>query len=168
MKKAFVLLTIIMLTAMSDTINAQQQKPCTAPECSQFDFWLGDWRLTYNDTSHATNTITKEMNGCVIHEHFNDEVKLYHGESWSVYNPKTKLWQQTWVDDQGEYIVLTGTYSDGKMTLTTEPAMNNGVKIINRMVFHNITKDSFDWEWEATIDEGKTWKNNWHIHYQRK
>ena len=166
MKKAFLLFITLILLSMPDTTNAQQ--PCTAPECSQFDFWLGDWQLTYNDTSHATNTITKEMKGCVIHEHFNDPDKSYRGESWSVYNPRTKLWQQTWVDDQGAYIVLKGTYSDGKMTLTTEPVMNNGVKTVSRMIFHNITKDSFDWEWEATTDDGKTWKNNWHIHYQRK
>ena len=156
---------------MSANVLAQTNapKPCTAPECSQFDFWIGDWSLTYNDTMHAVNRISKEMDGCLIHEHFYDAAKSYAGESWSVYNPLTKLWQQTWVDNQGGYIVLTGVFKDGRMTLFTEPApMTGGGKQQFRMVYYNITADTFDWIWESTIDEGKTWKINWRIHYKRK
>ena len=155
---------------MSNNTSAQAPpKPCTGAECSQFDFWVGEWDLTYNDTIHATNRITKEMGGCLIHEHFDDPAHSYKGESWSMYNPKTKLWQQTWVDDQGEYITLTGTISDNKMTLQTEPAVQpDGTKKQSRMVFYKITPNSFVWDWESTTDDGKTWKNNWRIHYKRK
>ena len=165
------ILTLLIPVLMANTTTAQTPaaKPCTAPECSQFDFWLGEWHLTYNDTIHATNRITKEMGGCVVHEHFDDPAHSYKGESWSVYNPGTKMWQQTWVDDQGEYIVLTGVFKDKKMTLSTIPAsMPDGTTLQSRMVFYNIRPNSFDWDWEATTDEGKTWKNNWRIHYERK
>ncbi len=156
---------------MSASVDAQtgKPKPCAAAECSQFDFWVGEWNLTYNDTVHATNYITKEMSGCVIHEHFDDPAHAYKGESWSVYSPAKKIWQQTWVDDQGACIVLTGEFKDGKMTLFTQPvAMPDGSTLQNKMVYYNITPNSFDWDWEATTDEGKTWKNNWRIHYKRK
>ena len=144
-------------------------KPCSANECKQFDFWIGEWNLTYNDTSHATNRITKEMDGCLIHEHFNDPQNKYIGESWSVYNPQKKIWQQTWVDNQGGYIALTGEFKDGKMVLNTAlQLMPDGTKKQSRMVYYNITQNSFDWDWEATTDEGKTWTNNWRIHYKRK
>jgi len=168
--KQFILILFLVI-AMSENTNAQTTpaKPCTAPECSQFDFWLGEWELTYNDTAHATNHITKEMGGCMVHEHFNDAANSYTGESWSVFNTKTKKWQQTWVDNQGAYIVLTGEFKDGKMTLITEPvAMPDGTKTQNRMVFYNITHDTFDWDWEATNDGGNVWKINWRIHYRRK
>lgn len=153
---------------MAEAQNTQAPKPCSAEECSQFDFWLGDWDLTHSDTVHATNLITKEMDGCVVHEHFNDPSNNYRGESWSMYSPALKKWQQTWVDNQGAYIVLTGTFVNGEMTLTTEPQMLKGVKTISRMVYYNIKKDSLDWRWEASTDEGKTWKQNWLIHYKRK
>ena len=155
---------------MSDNASAQATaKPCSAAECSQFDFWLGDWDLTYNDTVHATNLVTKEMGGCLIHEHFNDPSHAYTGESWSVYNAKTKLWQQTWVDNQGAYIVLTGAFKDGSMILYTEPTLQpDGKMKQSRMVFYDITPDRFMWDWESTIDEGKTWTNNWRIHYKRR
>jgi hypothetical protein len=51
---------------------------------------------------------------------------------------------------------------------TVPASMSPTGKIISRMVYHNIQKDAFDWDWEASSDGGKTWKNNWHIHYDRK
>ena len=164
------LLIILLLTTfnMAEAQTTPPPKPCSAPECSQFDFWLGDWGLTHSDTVHATNLITKEMDGCVIHEHFNNPSTNYRGESWSMYNPGTKKWQQTWVDNQCSYIALTGVFENGEMALYTEPFTLNGKKTINRMVYYNIKKDSLDWRWEASTDEGKTWKQNWLIHYKRK
>ncbi|MGZ3864971.1 MAG: DUF1579 family protein [Bacteroidia bacterium] len=164
-----ILLTYIMVafafSAFCQNINTP---PCSSPEASQFDFWLGDWNLTYSDTMHAFNKITKEMGTCVIHEHFTDPKAKYKGESWSVYNPKTKKWQQTWVDDAGAYIALTGTFENNKMTLFTEPNTDAaGRKTQYRMLYHNITPDKFDWKWEFTNDEEKTWKTNWEIHYIR-
>src|SRR5581483_10916459 len=106
MRKTFCGISILFLQAIvvySQNVNV---KPCSTPEANQFDFWLGNWDLTYNDTMHASNQITKELESCVIHEKFKDPATKYFGESWSVYNPKTKKWQQTWVDSQGGYIVL--------------------------------------------------------------
>jgi len=146
-----------------------QPKPCSDPAFSQFDFWLGEWDLTYNDTAHATNSIRRVNDGCTIEENFNDPGQGFRGQSWSVYNPSTKQWQQTWVDNQGGYIVLTGEFKDGKMVLTTQPVKNkNGVDVISRMIFYNIEKNSFDWSWEKSEDEGKSWKTSWAIHYTRK
>ncbi len=167
--KQFLLILLISFI-MADISDAQtKSKPCSAPECSQFDFWLGTWDLTYNDTMHAENHITKEMDGCVVHEHFYEAAKSYKGESWSMYNMQTKLWQQTWVDNQGGYITLTGEFKEGKMVLLTEPAAQaDGTNKQYRMIYYNITANSFDWNWEATIDDGKTWASNWRIHYERK
>ena len=168
MKKVFCVIAILFLqTGVAYSQNANV-KPCSAPEANQFDFWLGNWNLTYNDTMHASNQITKELESCVIHEHFKDPATKYFGESWSVYNPKTKKWQQTWVDSQGGYIVLTGIFEKGAMTLFTEPTIDaTGKKIQYRMLFTNISAEKFDWKWDLTNDEGKTWKTNWAIHYQR-
>jgi hypothetical protein len=87
--------------------------------------------------------------------------------SVSVYNPARKLWQQTWVDDQGSYIALEGGYKDGNMILQTlrNPA---APKQVSRMVFKDIKKDSFLWNWEGSKDGGKTWTLNWQITYTRK
>lgn len=60
MKYLYCLLsTFIFLTA-----KAQNTKPCSAPEIKQFDFWVGDWNLTWADTMHGNNRIEKIMDGC--------------------------------------------------------------------------------------------------------
>jgi len=155
------------------SIAQNKNSPCSAAEASQFDFWIGDWNLTYNDTLHATNHVEKIMGGCTVQENFHDPNTNYNGKSWSVYNKNINQWQQTWVDDQGGYISLTGgMQGDSIILLTAEKKVPSNIsatgKIVNRMVYHNITKDAFNWDWESSTDGGNTWKNNWHIHYSRK
>ncbi len=138
------------------------------PNASQFDFWLGDWDLSWGDTSKGTNHISKELNGYVLQENFYDPVTKYTGKSWSLYDSVNAVWKQTWVDNQGAYIALTGKFENGKMILTTAPAYRNGKLTISRMIFYNIQKNSFDWNWEHSTDDGRNWQVNWKIHYQRK
>ena len=164
------ILLLFICSAFNISVIAQNnnQAPCVAPEASQFDFWIGDWNLTWNDSLHGTNHIEKIMGGCTVQENFVDPSTNFTGKSWSVYNPNYKVWQQTWVDNQGGYIALTGNMEDGKMILKTQERQTPKGKMQSRIVYYNITKDSFDWNWEASTDDGNNWKLNWKIHYDRK
>ena len=169
------ILTILTLCVFSFSASAQtnNQPPCSLPETKQFDFWAGDWNLTWSDTIHGTNHVEKVFGTCVTQENFNGPNSNYQGKSWSVYNANYKMWQQTWVDSQGGYIALTGGMQGDSMVLTTAEknvpvSISPTSKIINRMVYYHITPQSFDWSWEGSTDGGKTWKPNWQIHYERK
>ena len=166
------LLTFFGLSILCSSQTLRQQ-PCSSPEASQFDFWLGDWVLTWSDTSHGTNHVEKIFGNCIVHENFQDPVKNYSGQSWSVFNVNSKQWQQTWVDSQGGYITLTGGMVGDSLVLTTAErtvpqSVSPSGKIVSRMVYYNIKAGSFDWSWEASTDGGKSWKQNWLIHYKRK
>ena len=164
------LLSLVALLCFRAT--AQSPTPCSSPKASQFDFWVGEWQLSWNDTLRGTNKIEKMYGNCTIHESFSDPKSKFHGQSWSVYSEKRDVWEQTWVDSEGDYIALTGGMIGDSMILATaertvpEKISPTG-KVINRMVFYNIKKDSLDWRWEASTDGGKTWKNTWKIHYTR-
>lgn len=163
-----VLLSFLMFIAINE-LHAQNIRPCSSPEASQFDFWTGTWNLYSADTLTGTNTIIKIMDGCTTQENFSNKDGSYVGKSWSVYNPQIKLWQQTWVDNQGAFIYLTGKFENGKMILNTQSRKRaDGKDQSFRMTYYNITVDSFDWSWESTIDNGATWQINWNIHYTRK
>jgi hypothetical protein len=170
MKKILILNFCVFTISSFAQTNAT---PCSAPEASQFDFWTGDWNLTWSDTLHGTNHVEKIFGTCATQENFTDPNTNFHGKSWSVYNTNYKMWQQTWVDDQGGYIALTGGMTGDSMVLATAEKtvpqkISASGKIISRMVYYNIAKNSFDWNWEASTDSGKSWKINWHIHYERK
>lgn len=159
----------ISMVCFSQTTN---QKPCSATEASQFNFWLGDWELVWGDSLHGTNHVDKLFGNCTVHENFQDPKTGFMGQSWSVYNANYKQWQQTWVDNQGGYITLTGgMVADSLILITAErtvPAsMSATGKMTNRMVYYNIKPDSFDWSWQASTNGGKTWEQNWLIHYKR-
>jgi len=73
-----------------------------------------------------------------------------------------------WVDNSGGYIALIGGIVGDSMVLTTQETSTPTGKIKSRMVFYNITLQSFLWNWESSADGGQTWKLNWKIYYKRK
>lgn len=165
-----VLFTII---ASLSALAQNNEKPCSYPEAKQFDFWVGTWKAEWTDKngneSEGTNTIKKILGGCVVEENFdgNPGTPLI-GKSMSVYVPRLKKWKQTWVDNSGGYLDFTGEFEMGKMILSRDFLNKDGKKISQRMVYYNINKESFDWNWERSMDDGKTWKVMWKIHYTRK
>jgi hypothetical protein len=174
------LLTAVLLMTSIVAASAQtdEQKPCSSPEARQFDFWVGEWDLTSRMRTgpgeedwaegKAYNTVKAVLNGCVIVESFNGRPAVeLQGMSVSSWNPQLGRWQQTWVDNQGGYLNFLGGLEDGKMILSRE-AEREGKKILQRMVFENITEDSLDWNWERSEDGGTTWTLLWHLHYARK
>lgn len=145
----------------------------------KFDFWVGKWNATWKNpdgtTGKATNEITRVLNNKVIRENFqvtNDKnLKGFHGLSFSVYNPFAKAWKQTWVDNQGAYLDFYGKFEGDKRIFerkfTGATGKFKGKVMMQRMVFYHIKPQSFDWDWETSLDEGKTWKLNWRIRYTR-
>lgn len=171
--RCFLLLGITLLTALALGQSSNTPQPASAPvppETSQFDFWVGKWNAegkslngtSWVETKGCKNEITHSFDGHVVQENFHGPGM--HGMSVSVYNSAAKKWFQTWVDDQGGYIALHGGMTDGKMILETNPGPKGGM---SRMVFSNITKDSFDWDWQSSKDSGKTWTLQWHLKYTR-
>lgn len=137
------------------------------------DFWLGTWDLETTvvgpDGKEAkgkgSNKISRILESQVIQEQF--DMPSLKGISVSVFSQRDGVWRQTWVDNQGGYIPLTGGKQGNDFVLTT-PVNPRRPNASNRMTFYNITRDSFDWKWEGSLDGGKTWKNTFSIHYARR
>lgn len=166
---------IFFLCCAPFRLVAQSQQTVSkndAPEFREFDFWLGEWELSWHDsvgrTVHGSNIIRKMLDNFVVHESFSDPTNKLFGQSWSVYNPQRKLWHQTWVDNQGSYMDFTGGMTDGNMILGRSFVGPKGRTVHQRMVFFDITPNSLSWRWESSLDAGKTWKELWLIRYKRK
>jgi hypothetical protein len=146
---------------------------CAAPEASQLDFWLGTWALTWtadDGQGRGTNTLTKTLDGCVVHERF-ESVDGFRGESVSVYDVRSGQWRQTWVDNRGGYLLLTGGHNeDGVMELRTAPFTHpqTGREQVNRMIWTDVTDEALTWRWQRSLDDGTTWEDQWVITYQRR
>jgi len=168
--------SLLSLAVLLCVDNGGAERP--PAQCRQFDFWVGDWDVHVRmptgpgqdrwQEGQATNKITSRFDGHVIEEHFDGShlPQPLTGMSVSVYNPKLEKWEQTWVDDQGSYIDLVGEFKDGKMILTHK-VKPLGRKVIFRMVFEDIARDSFLWKWERSDDLGKSWLLRLQARYTR-
>ena len=172
MKILNLFMAILLLT--STNLFAQTKIRNLEPK-DYMNFWIGSWDLTWKSTNGigiGTNTIKKIMNDNVIEENFNvlnDSSMIgFAGKSWSVYNKINGTWYQTWVDNQGAYLDFIGEFKDNKRIFKRTVEKPNGNVVMQRMVFYNITNDSFTWDWESSTDNGKNWKLLWRINYKRK
>lgn len=171
-KIGLVILILLAVVVSVSVTNAQSNNdPCSSPEASQFDFWLGEWALKWKDTDgkdrNGKNVITKTLGGCVIEENFTAGDNSLIGRSLSVYNPVKKVWQQTWVDNNGAYMEFTGGKDNENMYLQRKVLNKQGKEIIQKMTFTDITNDSFKWLWESSSDGGAVWSLIWEIRYTR-
>lgn len=167
MKKAILL--IMMCLGMTLNSFAQEEKVE-----SNYDFWLGKWEATWDEADgkkgKGTNHIHRNLDGKVIQENFEvleGKSKGFKGMSLSVYSPQKKVWKQAWADNQGGYFDFTGERDGDKRYFKTAVIQKGEQKIIQRMVFYNITKKSMTWDWEISTDGGENWKLSWRINYTK-
>jgi hypothetical protein len=163
-------LIIINLLLSSSLIFSQNA--VVPEEASQFDFWLGEWNCEWEDqngeSQQSSNLVRKILNDKVIEENFNGSPGMnLIGQSYSVYDVNSSKWKQTWVDNSGGYLDFTGGMEGDKMILSRQAEVK-GNKFLQRMVWFNISKEKFDWNWERSDDGGETWKPQWKIRYSRK
>lgn len=164
----------ILLVCLSFIFSLQINAQNDPSDEGFLDFWIGEWRAEWADTENTTgkgrNHITTLWSSDVVHENFEVTEGLlagFKGKSYSAFDKTAGVWKQTWVDNQNAYLEFTGTMVDGDPCFQRE-FMQDDLKVIQRMVFHDIEKDSFTWDWEVSTDGGKTWKLNWQIFYTRE
>ena len=152
------------------------QERCTSLEARQFDFWLGDWDLTWpaeqtggaeGEIASGKNHITQLFGDCAIEERFSTNDGSFQGRSFSVFDTLAGTWKQTWVDNTGGYLSFTGDFNGEQMELRTEPVARNSETIVQRMVFSDIEADSLSWTWQGSRDGGRSWNDLWNIAYRR-
>jgi len=133
----------------------------------QFDFWLGEWDLTWGDGETGTNSVYLDLGDKVVVESFDARPSLdYQGISHSVYDRASGCWRQTWVDTDGTYLDFAGGFANGVMELRRD-GLHEGRAAIFRMRWYDIERDALSWAYERSDDRGATWTTLWEIGYRR-
>lgn len=172
-KSVIVLLVLFVMTGIAVAQNGAVNSELDADE--YFDFWVGKWEASWSEGDNrqgsGINTIEKILDGKVIRENFEileGQNKGFKGTSISVYHPVRKQWKQAWADNQGGYYDFTGKMDGDKRIFQTKVReLEDGRKMVQRMVFYDITDDSMTWDWESSTDGGENWTLNWKINYTR-
>ena len=82
-----------------------QQSGCSEPPYRAFDFWMGEWEVTDNQTGNlaGSNSIRKMEDGCLLLESWSGAGGST-GTSVNYYNPVQQQWRQLWIS-AGRYSI---------------------------------------------------------------
>ena len=139
----------------------------------EFDFWVGDWDVRPVGTPAvgpaARNTVTIELNDCVVEEHWTAPAGS-QGTSYNLYDRSLGMWRQTWVDNGGGQHDYHGGIKNGNMVYEGDIPAPNGQRgrIPTRLTFFHISTDSVRQFSEVSADSGKTWTTNYDLMYVRR
>ena len=133
-------------------------KPCASPEHRQFDFWIGDWDVTAPGGKLAGhNRIGAILGGCALREEWSGAGGT-NGTSLNVYDAGARRWRQTWVDDGGTVLLLTGGLKGGRMVLEGESPAGAGKTSRQRITWTPLPDGRVRQLWDSSVDGGKSWK----------
>ncbi len=173
-KMNFLFLFSFILFSFSSQLHAQTESENKIKDEDYMNFWIGSWDLTWTNSDGSidkgTNQVVSILNNKVIQENFKaltGKMAGFNGMSVSVYSVVQKKWYQTWVDNKGGYLDFVGKMDNNRRIFFRHFINKNHQEIIQRMVFYNINKKSFDWDWEISNDGGNIWQLKWRIHYKR-
>ena len=147
----------------------RNRAPCEyIPEFSQFDFWVGDWRVVDpSGTFQGTNRIEKTQGGCVLVENWTGAGGTT-GMSMNFYDASAGQWVQVWISP-GLQLEIRGGLQDGSMVLTGYVYyIQSGDRRPFRGTWTPMEGGVVRQHFEESSDDGQTWTTWFDGRYHRQ
>jgi hypothetical protein len=169
MKMYRLLLLGLFVFALKQPILAETVN-CSRSEHRQFDFWIGTWTVkdAKEQQTFGKDSIEKSLYGCAIEEHFRDTADG-EGKSLSFFEPRDGLWHQTYLDNAGAVLQLSGGFKDDQMMLVgTVLFPGSSQSVMVRIVWKKIDGTRVRMYQENSSDAGSTWKLEYDAMYVKQ
>ncbi len=161
------LLAVLGLSGSAAALGSVPTPNCAVPEFRQFDFWVGDWRVTQGERHAGDNHIARILGGCALQESWSG-ASGSRGRSINTYDPSRRLWHQTWVDNEDTLLVLEGGWRDGAMVLEGERMdATSGKPIRQRITWTPLPNGDVRQHWQSSADSGGSWQTVFDGRYRR-
>jgi hypothetical protein len=147
--------------------------PCRrGAEAHQFDFWVGDWVVTPWGAPASVapighNTITAQLEHCMLLEEWT-AANGSTGKSMNFWDTNRKVWRQVWIDGSSQSLDYEGQFSDNAMRFTGWTLNASGARVMQKLTFFRISADTVRQLFEASADNGATWRNTFDGRYVRR
>jgi hypothetical protein len=151
--------------------------PCrSSPQARQFDFWIGDWDVTPfqmapgpNLPLMGTNRIELELEQCMIVESWTGGGPGGgQGKSINFWDTNRNKWRQIWVADGGSSLDYEGEFRDGAMHFEGWTLAPNGARVLQKLTFFAIHRDTVRQLFQTSTDSGRTWRAGFDGRYVRR
>lgn len=173
MKNLISAAAIAALLVCAAPAHAQQQAPatCTAAEFRALDFWIGEWDAfrADNNVLSGHSSITREDNGCVIHEHWESvgQGAGYAGQSLNIYNRLNGHWEEYWTDTTGGVLHFIGGPIAHGVSMTTGDRGESATPRYARVTFTDRGDGTVEQRGENSSD-GQTWAVGYVLIYRHR
>ena len=162
--------------AIADRMTALRYPCRSLPEARQFDFWIGDWNVTPfqsppgpNLPQLGTNRIEPILEHCVLMEQWTGGgAGGGHGKSMNFYDTNRRQWRQVWIADGGGSLDYAGSFTNGAMRFEGWTLAPNGSRVLQKLTFFPISRDTVRQLFETSIDSGRTWQPGFDGRYVRQ
>lgn len=139
------------------------------PEMKKMEFLLGEWqfnaRFRRPDGSFgktiSRSIVKTTLGGRAIEDRYCNVLQSGEVDNVGItvrsYNQRTQKWLMVFYDmDLGSRTEFIGEYKDGEFHFEGK-GLHNGINLLEKVTFYNITDDSYSWKMDRSYDDGKTW-----------
>lgn len=150
--------------------------PVATGKPGDFDFLSGHWKIKHRrlkdeqwTSFDGEATVHGILAGVASVEELLIPSQNFSGMGLRVLDVERKLWADYWVNSKSGIVGSTpswGSFSDGVGSWDSVEA-GGARRAIVRGVWDRITPQSCRWYQAVSRDEGKTWQENWVMHWQR-
>lgn len=158
--------TLLVLTA--PFAGAQQPAaPCSALQHRQFDFWIGEWEVSGARGQRAgSNRIERILGGCALYESWTGAGPS-RGHSLNAWDRGDNKWHQTWMDNTGTVLMLSGGIVNGEMVMEGERRLPDGTNTLERITWTPNADGSVRQHWQSSRDRAMRWTTVFDGTYRR-
>ncbi len=147
------------------------------PEARQFDFWTGTWdvslRIRQEDGSWpekigATARIYPVLGGKAVLELWDGPpIVGFSLRYFDVGLGKWVLWLNWPRAERSDSARFEGSFDHGRFEFFATQHEADGTDLLIRYTFSDVAPDRLRWDDGYSKDGGKTWSNNWIMHFTR-
>jgi hypothetical protein len=131
--------------------RATPHNVCAGGAFRDFDFWVGEWDVTSGGDPAGTNSVTRELDGCLVQEHWTASDGT-RGRSLNSYDPRTGMWHQHWIDEFAQHIrIAGGLNASGQMVMSGDRKALSGVGLTDEITWTPVGSDEVNQFWEITV-----------------
>ena len=155
--------------------SAAPAQPETLAKAGDFDFLSGHWNIKHRqlkdkkwDLFEGDATVLGILGGIASVEELRIPSRNFSGMGLRLLDVERTSWADYWVNAKNGILnpPTWGGFTNGVGTWDSNDV--DGTKpIIERGVWDQITPDSCRWYQAVSRDDGKTWEENWIMHWLR-
>lgn len=152
--------------------GAAPATPVATGKPGDFDFLSGNWKIKHRqlkdkqwDSFEGEATVHGILGGVASVEELRIPSRNFSGMGLRLLDVERKLWADYWVNSKSGVLGAAPTWGGFANGVGTWDSTDAG--LIVRGVWDRVTPDSCRWFQAVSRDDGKTWEENWIMHWKR-